>query len=179
MGGLGVKSACKLASSSAAATLSLQQAILPKPLRHTDYLAVSYALSVWKTQTPNAEPSDVTRHVQIGWDNTVVITIFTDLLSACTIPVKKARLKAVTAPHAGDWLNAPPITAVGLRLSDEAVRVAVGLRLGSTICQRHTCICCTQIDARGLHGLSCRKSGPRHIRHSQLNDLIWRAMRKA
>ena len=69
--------------------------------------------------------------------------------------------------------------AVGLRLSDEAVRVAVGLILGSTICQPHTCICGTQIDARGLHGLSCRKCGPRHIRHSQLNDLIWRAIRKA
>ena len=31
----------------------------------------------------------------------------------------------------------------------------------------------------GLHGLACRKSGPRHIRHSQLNDLIWRAVKKA
>ena len=57
--------------------------------------------------------------------------------------------------------------------------MAVGLRLGSTICQPHTCICGTQVDARGLHGLSCRKSGPRHIRHAQLNDLIWRAIRKA
>ena len=158
MGGLGVRSACKLAPSaflaSAAATLSLQEAILPEPLRHTDDLAVSFALSVWKTQTPNAEPSDATRHVQRAWDNTVVITTFTDLLSACTTPVKKARLKAVTAPHAGDWLKAPPITADGLRLSDDAVRVAVGLRLGSTICQPHTCMCGTQVDAREMHGLS-------------------------
>ena len=35
------------------------------------------------------------------------------------------------------------------------------------------------IDARGLQGLSCRKSGPRHARHSQLNDLIWRAVKRA
>ena len=142
MGGFGVRSACKLAPSallaSAAATFSLQEAILPEPLRHTDDLAVSYALSICRTQTPKAEPSDATRHVQRAWDNAVVITTFTDLLSACTITVEKARLKAVTAPHAGDWLNAPPITAAGLRLSDEAVRVAVGLRFGSTICQPHT-----------------------------------------
>ena len=26
---------------------------------------------------------------------------------------------------AGDWLHAPPLTAVGLRLSDEAIRVAI------------------------------------------------------
>ena len=137
-----MRSACKLAPSaflaSAAATLSLQEAILPEPLCHTDDLAVSHALSVWKTQTPNAEPSVATRHVRRAWDHTVVITTFTDFLSACTVPVEKARLKAVTAPHAGDWLNAPPITAVGLRFSDEVVRVAVGLRLGSTICQPHT-----------------------------------------
>ena len=48
--GLGVRSACKLAPiaylASAAATFSLQEAILPKPLRHTDDIAVSYALSV-------------------------------------------------------------------------------------------------------------------------------------
>ena len=35
------------------------------------------------------------------------------------------------------------------------------------------------VDARGLDGLSCRKSGPRHARHSQLNDIIWRAVKRA
>ena len=101
----------------------------------------------------------------------MVITTFRSLLSACTIAVEKARLKAVTAPHAGDWLNAPPITAVGLRLSDEAVRDLDQLYVNH--------ICGTQVDARGLHGLSCRKSRPQHIRHLRLNDLIWRVMRKA
>ena len=38
---------------------------------------------------------------------------------------------------------------------------------------------CATVDARGLHGLACCKSGPRHIRHSHLNDLIWRAVKKA
>ena len=87
-------------------------------------------------------------------------------------PVDKGRLKAFAVTHAGDWLNAPLITAVGLRLPDEAVRVAVGYRLGSTTCQPHTCICGTAVDVRGLHGLSYRKSSPRYTRHSQLNDLI-------
>ena len=96
----------------------------------------------------------------------------------CDTPVDKARLKAVAITHGGDWLNAPPITADGLRLSDEAGHVAVGYRLGSTTCQPHTFMCGTAVDARGLHGLSCRKSSPRHIRYSQLNDLIWRAVRR-
>ena len=45
--------------------------------------------------------------------------------------------------------------------------------------QPHICICGKKVDARGLHGLSCRKSTPRHIRHAHLNDLIWRVVRKA
>ena len=48
----------------------------------------------------------------------------------------RARLLAVAAAHSGDWLNAVPISACGLRLNDEAIRVAVGLRLGSENCQR-------------------------------------------
>ena len=47
-------------------------------------------------------------------------------------PIDAARLRAVASEHAGDWLHAAPITAVGLRLSDEAITVAVGHRLGST-----------------------------------------------
>ena len=69
--------------------------------------------------------------------------------------------------------------AIGLRLSDEVIRVAVGFRLGCITCQPHICNCGAMVDARGLHGLSCRKSGPRHARHSQLNDLIWRAVKRA
>ena len=53
----------------------------------------------------------------------------------------KARLLAASSPHTGDWLHAPPIASVGLRLSDEAVRVAVAHRLGSKACEPHTCVC--------------------------------------
>ena len=64
----------------------------------------------------------------------------TDWLSTCTTPVEKARIKAVAIPQTVDWLNAPPIIAFGVCLSDEAIRMSVGLRLQSTICNPHTCI---------------------------------------
>ena len=48
-------------------------------------------------------------------------------------PYHMARWKATLDPHSGDWLRALPISAIGLRLDDEAVRVAVGIRLGSIL----------------------------------------------
>ena len=35
------------------------------------------------------------------------------------------------------------------------------------------------VDKTVLHGLSCKKSAPRHIGHAQLNDIIWRAVKRA
>jgi len=32
------------------------------------------------------------------------------------------------------------------------------------------------VDARGTHGLSCRKSAGRGVRHQQLNDLVYMAL---
>jgi len=49
----------------------------------------------------------------------------------------QARLLAVSAPHSCDWLHALLISSCGLRLDDEAVRVAVGLHLGARLCEPH------------------------------------------
>ena len=54
---------------------------------------------------------------------------------------QKARYLASMAPHSGDWLLALPITSCGLRLDDEAVHVAVGARLGLSLCVPHKCSC--------------------------------------
>jgi len=55
-----------------------------------------------------------------------------------------------------------------LRLSDEAVRVAVALRLGCSVCVPHSCRCGSLVDAQGLHGLVCKQAPSRH--HA-LNDV--------
>ena len=41
------------------------------------------------------------------------------------------------------------------------------------------CVCGKAVDACGLHGLSCRRSAPRQQRHSHLNDILWRAIKRA
>jgi len=94
-------------------------------------------------------------------------------------PSQKARFLASLAPHSGDWLLALPITNCGLRLDDEAVRVAVGMRLGLGLCVPHSCPCGEQVDAQGLHATVCKKAPGRIARHQVLNDIIWRSMGSA
>ena len=91
----------------------------------------------------------------------------------------KARLLASKAPHSSDWLYALPITTCGLRLSDEAIRVAVGLRLGLNICEPHPCPCGAMVTSRRTNGLSCKRSSGRSTRHQQINDAIWRDLKRA
>jgi len=81
--------------------------------------------------------------------------------------------------HSGDWLHAAPNVSIGLRLSDEATRIAEAHRLGCRACESHVCVCCKTVDTRGLHGLACRRSARRQQRHSQMNDMLWKAVERA
>jgi len=56
--------------------------------------------------------------------------------------------------------------------NETAVQVAVAHTLECKACVPHTYVCGKAVSARGLHGLACRRSGPRHQRHSQLNDIL-------
>jgi len=96
-------------------------------------------------------PVDSDMHKQRKWDKTVIDAEFNHLLSHYSEPYHKARLLAAAAPHSGDWLHALPISACGLHLEDNAIRVAVGLRLGSAICETHTCPCGATVDSLGQH----------------------------
>ena len=64
-------------------------------------------------------------------------------------------------------------------MDDEAVRVAVGLRLGAKLCEPHQCSCGAKVDPEGTHGLACKRSAGRITRHHALNDLVWRALGRA
>ena len=57
------------------------------------------------------------------------------LLDNATSDIDKARLLAVKADHGSEWIFALPISACGLPISNEAVRIAIGLRLGLNICE--------------------------------------------
>jgi len=72
-----------------------------------------------------------------------------------------------------------PIAACGLALDNEAVRVAVGLRLGLALCTPHRCQCGDLVASEGHHGFVCRRASRRSLRHHAINAIIWRALLKA
>ena len=56
---------------------------------------------------------------------------------------------------------------------------AVGLRLDLNLCEPHICPFRANIDACGLHSLSFKRSTGRSTRNQQLNNIIWRALKRA
>jgi len=182
-GGLGFRRASQVALSaslaSATGTTELQSLILSNSTVDLVDPVFATARGEWESIHNVPAPTGVVGHLQRAWDAPSIAKDKNFVSMSASTSVDKARLLAIAHKHSSDWLHALPITACGLRLSDEAIRVAVGLRLGLELCQVHTCPCGATVDTRGLHGLSCRQSASRTARHHQLNDLVYRALRQA
>jgi hypothetical protein len=182
-GGLGLRSAQKLALSCFLASESSTQQLQNLLLIHCDAaLDIHYTdmLATWtSTFQPLPPPTGILAFKQRSWDQPSVDTSFATLLASQPDDYHRARLLAVAAPHSGDWLNVLPISSCGLRLDDEAIRIAVGLRLGANLCAAHDCICGSFVDCLGSHGLSCRRGVGRLARHGYINDLVYHALVRA
>lgn len=181
-GGLGIRRVASLAPSaflaSAASTLDLQKLILAGSSTAPD-AAVESVGALWSSTHNLPCPPPSTASLQQSWDRPQIDTDLAAVQSSAIDDHNRARVLAVASPHAGDWLYALPITNCGLRLDDETIRVAVGLRLGLNLCQPHPCPCGKEVDSRGTHGLACKLSAGRMSRHHHINDLVWRALHRA
>ena len=187
-GGLGVRRAAQLAPSaylaSAAGCSALIQQIVPPSVppsvRALPDANVESAISVWSqhhSQPPPPSPDSTRQRV---WDAPHIEATYNVLLEQASDHQAKARLMAVSCPESGAWLHAFPIAALGLRMSDDVVRVAAGLRLGVPLCRSHLCASCgADVSTLGTHGLSCRFSKGRHSRHAAVNDIVKRSLESA
>jgi len=131
---------------------------------------------VWSTAYATDCPTGPAATKQSTWDRLATSLERQAVTSSLSDATDIALLLSVTSPHSSDWLHALPLSGCGLRLDDRAIHIAVGLGLGANICEPHQCPCGASVDARGLHGLSCRGGNDRSARHHNLNDLVWRAM---
>ena len=130
----------------------------------------------WQTRCNSEFPDTDKIWSQKAWDLPLVSKKLDGVLSAAHTQAGHARLIAATALHSGDFLNAVPCSAVGTRLDDTSLRLAIALRLEAIMCAPHTCVCGIQVGGDGTHGLACRKSAGRQMRHNAVNDLIKRAL---
>ena len=183
-GGLGFRSAVQLAPSaylaSAAASSGLISHILPASLQSLPIPHLDAAVSLWSHGHDTPPPSGTAACSQKSWDTSVVSSTAESLLEGAPDDITRARLLAVSTKESGAWLHALPISSLGLRMDDNTVRVAVGLRLGSSLCRPHTCQHCgADVDQLATHGLSCKKSEGRHYRHGAINDILHRALTTA
>ena len=141
-GGLGVRSTTQLAPSaylsSAAGCAQLVQQILPQRLLNSPFPAATEALVVWQQGHKEPAPCALDSSHQKAWDGPVVTAAAAEaLVRQAPDELAQARLLASQRKESGEWLHAPPMSAIGLRMDNEVLRVAVGLRLGVALCRPH------------------------------------------
>ena len=180
-GGLGVRRVSSLALSaflaSAESTLPLQASILSScPCPADSFVEVFQARWCASHGSP---PVGELSCSQSAWDRPGILLDRGQVEANMADTRQKASFLAAATRHSGDWLTALPIASCGLRLDDEAIRVAVALRLGLNLCVPHVCRCGAQVDAWGLHAMVCKHAPGRIMRHHALNDVIARAFASA
>ena len=109
--------------------------------------------------------------IQKNWTEPIFDSEIADLILRLE-PTDVKMFKAFQDRFGSQWLNVIPCKNLRLKLSNQPLRLAIGLRLGSKICKRHKCVRGKDVTEDGWHGLSCLKSAGRFSRHSNLNALI-------
>ena len=166
---------------SAAGSASISQTLLSDRCHSQAGPIQARAIKAWTSllPTPVDPPSGVATYQQKCWDTPVVEGCFTSLLSSADSRAK-ARLLAGKQKESGSWLSAPTVTALGLHMTNDSIRIAVGLQLGAPLCMLYNCpLCGNPVDYSGVHGLSCRSSRGRIPRHTALNGIVHRALATA
>ena len=109
--------------------------------------------------------------IQKNWTEPIFDSEIADLVLRLK-PTDVKRFNAFQDRFGSQWLNVIPCKNLGLKLSNQQLRTAIGLRLGSKICERLKCVCGNDVNEDGWHGLSCLKIAGRFSSHSNLNALI-------
>ena len=163
---------------SAAGAAELLALLLPHRFLALPDPAVPLAETAWKALGGVSGPVGEDSRIQRLWDEGTCAPAADTLLQGA-LEITSARLLASRAPGSGAWLSAVPSASLGLNLDDSALRVAVGLRLEFPLVLAHQCTCGATVDKFGHHGLACKRSAGRHLRHNLLNDTILRALQSA
>ena len=103
------------------------------------------------------------------------------LLSSASDERSKALTLSTSLPHAGDWLQVIPSSALGLHLVDREFRASLQYWLGLRIYEEeYSCpVCKKSADAFGDHQVGCGGNGDRIFRHNAIRDVVFSAAQSA
>ncbi len=91
--------------------------------------------------------------------------------------MEHASLLSVSDKESGAWLRVLPVSSLEFHMEDNTVHIAVGLKLGTSVCSPYQCRhCSADTDELGRHTLSCRQSEGMNQHHTAPNDIINRAL---
>ena len=123
----------------AAGSLDLINRILLVRLQSINYLDMNNAIAEWNRyhdQPPHSHPLNMR---QKAWDILCVQKTYDTFLDNVSDLTSRARFLAVATKESGTWLNALPISSLSLRMEDNVIRIAVGLRLSVPLYRSHRC----------------------------------------
>ena len=178
LGGLGIPSTTLIAPSAFLSSSTGSRRLVESILNYSyEDPLIGYACDTWQSQVEYSEDLP-TANAQKLWTKPVFNHVYGKLLNSFS-KFDCKRLKCYTGKFQSSWLNALPSVPLGLKLSNEQLRISLATRLGSKVCEPHVCKCGAQVDERGLHGLSCKRSSARHSRHTELNNFVKRTLSAA
>ena len=102
--------------------------------------------------------------------------------TAFSISIRSGALALSSSiPHAGDWLNVVPSSALGLHLHDWEFRVCLQYWLGLPMVEEgtHCPVCQAKMDPFGDHQVGCGGDGDRIHRHDSLRDALFSTAQSA
>ena len=106
---------------------------------------------------------------------------FDHLLSSASDERSKALTLSTSLPHARDWLQVVPSSALGLHLADREFRSSLQYWLGLRMYEEeYSCsVCKKSADDFGDHQVGCGGNGDRIFRHNAIRDAIFSAAQSA
>ena len=108
---------------------------------------------------------------------------YSSLLDSAPDSRSRALALSTAIPHAGDWLNVVPSTALGLHLHDREFCLCLDYWLGLKITGKNPkCSVCAKegiADSFGDHYVGCGGNGDRIHRHDSLRDVLFSAAQSA
>ena len=88
------------------------------------------ALALWYEKHSLEPPQGVAAFREKCWNSLSATALADSLLESAPNDFTRARLLAASTKESGAWLNVMPVTALGLRMDDHTLSVAVGLKAG-------------------------------------------------